>query len=37
LLTLCAADNLLITEDGYENLTPTPKEVEDINKIVKGA
>jgi Xaa-Pro dipeptidase len=30
------ADNILITEDGYENLTPTPKEVDDITKIVSG-
>ncbi|KAH7120782.1 putative Xaa-Pro aminopeptidase [Dendryphion nanum] len=28
-------DNILITEEGYENLTPTPKEVEDIKRIIK--
>ncbi|KAK6332013.1 hypothetical protein TWF718_002551 [Orbilia javanica] len=27
-------DVLLITEDGYENLTPAPKEIVDIEKIV---
>jgi Xaa-Pro dipeptidase len=32
-----AADNLLITEDGYENLTPTPKEVDEIKKIINGS
>ncbi|KAF2805474.1 putative Xaa-Pro aminopeptidase [Mytilinidion resinicola] len=29
-------DNILITESGYENLTPTPKEVEEMGKIIKG-
>ncbi|KAF2656867.1 putative Xaa-Pro aminopeptidase [Lophiostoma macrostomum CBS 122681] len=29
-------DNILITEDGYENLTPTPKEVDDVTRIVLG-
>lgn len=29
-------DNILITESGHENLTPTPKEIEDIVNIVKS-
>ncbi|OCK76100.1 putative Xaa-Pro aminopeptidase pepP [Lepidopterella palustris CBS 459.81] len=29
-------DNILITEDGYENLTPTPKEVNEMGRIVRG-
>lgn len=29
-------DNILITDDGYENLTPTPKEIDEIVKIIKG-
>ena len=29
-------DNILITEEGYENLTPTPKEIDDIVKIIKS-
>jgi Xaa-Pro dipeptidase len=28
-------DNVLITKDGVENLTPTPKEVDDVTKLVK--
>ena len=30
------ADNILITEDGVENLTPTPKEIDDITKLVNS-
>jgi Xaa-Pro dipeptidase len=29
------SDNILITDDGYENLTPTPKEIDEIVKIIK--
>ncbi|PVI06293.1 putative Xaa-Pro aminopeptidase [Periconia macrospinosa] len=29
-------DNILITESGYENLTPTPKEIDDVLKLVQG-
>ncbi|KAF2636779.1 putative Xaa-Pro aminopeptidase pepP [Massarina eburnea CBS 473.64] len=29
-------DNILITENGYENLTPTPKELDEVVKIIKG-
>ncbi|KAF2469641.1 putative Xaa-Pro aminopeptidase [Lindgomyces ingoldianus] len=29
-------DNILITEEGSENLTPTPKEVEDLVRIIKA-
>ncbi|KAF2791636.1 putative Xaa-Pro aminopeptidase [Melanomma pulvis-pyrius CBS 109.77] len=29
-------DNILITDEGYENLTPTPKEIEDLKKIIKS-
>jgi Xaa-Pro dipeptidase len=28
------ADNILITEDGYENLTTAVKEVEDMERII---
>jgi Xaa-Pro dipeptidase len=28
-------DNLIITEDGYENLTDVPKEIKDIEEIMK--
>ncbi|KAF2198439.1 putative Xaa-Pro aminopeptidase [Delitschia confertaspora ATCC 74209] len=27
-------DNVLITEDGYENLTPTPKEIDEMKRII---
>lgn len=30
------ADNILITEGGVENLTPTPKEIDEIIKLVKS-
>jgi Xaa-Pro dipeptidase len=30
-------DNVLITKDGHENLTPTPKEIDDITQLVKSA
>ncbi|KAF2684570.1 putative Xaa-Pro aminopeptidase [Lentithecium fluviatile CBS 122367] len=29
-------DNILITEEGYENLTPTPKEIDEVVKIIKS-
>ncbi|CAI6337205.1 unnamed protein product [Periconia digitata] len=29
-------DNILVTDSGYENLTPTPKEIDDVLKLVKG-
>ncbi|KAF1976147.1 putative Xaa-Pro aminopeptidase [Bimuria novae-zelandiae CBS 107.79] len=29
-------DNILITKDGHENLTPTPKEIDEVLKIVKS-
>ncbi len=29
-------DNLIITEDGYENLTDVPKERDEIEKVMKG-
>ncbi len=29
-------DNLIITEDGYENLTNVPKEIKDIEEVMKG-
>ncbi|KAF2002265.1 putative Xaa-Pro aminopeptidase [Amniculicola lignicola CBS 123094] len=28
-------DNILITKDGYENLTPTPKEADELIRIIK--
>lgn len=28
-------DNILITKEGYENLTPTPKEIDEVVKIIK--
>jgi Xaa-Pro dipeptidase len=30
-------DNVLITKDGFENLTTTPKSVEDMEKLINGA
>lgn len=36
-LTDSAADNILITESGYENLTTTAKEVEDMYKLINGS
>ena len=33
---LMVTDNILITEEGYENLTTTPKEIDEILAIVKG-
>lgn len=30
------ADNILITEDGYENLTALEKEVEEVEALVNG-
>lgn len=30
-------DNILITKDGYENLTTVPKEIEDMEKLINGA
>jgi Xaa-Pro dipeptidase len=29
-------DNLVVTEDGYENLTDVPKEIKEIEKIIRG-
>ncbi|KAF1946897.1 putative Xaa-Pro aminopeptidase pepP [Clathrospora elynae] len=29
-------DNILITKDGVENLTPTPKEIDDITQLIKS-
>ncbi len=29
-------DNLIITEDGYENMTDVPKEIKEIEKAMKG-
>jgi hypothetical protein len=29
-------DNILVTEDGVENLTPTPKEIDEITQLVKS-
>lgn len=29
-------DNLIITEDGYENMTDVPKEIKEIEEIMKG-
>jgi len=29
-------DNILITDSGYDNLTPTPKEVHEMEKIIRG-
>ncbi|KAL5113841.1 hypothetical protein ACEQ8H_008261 [Pleosporales sp. CAS-2024a] len=30
-------DNILVTQDGYENLTPTPKEIDEIAQLLKSA
>jgi len=32
-----ATDNILITKDGYENLTTAPKDVADMEKIINGS
>lgn len=29
-------DNIIVTEDGYENMTDVPKEIKDIEKIIRG-
>lgn len=29
-------DNLIITEDGYENMTDVPKEISEIERVMKG-
>jgi Xaa-Pro dipeptidase len=34
-LTFLCADNILVTEGGDENLTPTPKEIDEVVKIIK--
>lgn len=36
-LTNFTADNILITEGGYENLTTTAKEVEDMYRLINGS
>jgi Xaa-Pro dipeptidase len=30
-------DNVLVTETGYENLTTTPKDPEEIERLVQAA
>jgi Xaa-Pro dipeptidase len=34
---MCLTDNILITEGGCENLTPTPKEVDELKAIIAGS
>lgn len=29
-------DNIVVTEDGYENMTDVPKEIKEIEKIIRG-
>jgi Xaa-Pro dipeptidase len=29
-------DNILVTDNGVENLTPTPKEIDEITQLVKS-
>jgi Xaa-Pro dipeptidase len=29
-------DNILVLDDGVENLTPTPKEIDEITQLVKS-
>lgn len=29
-------DNIIVTEDGYENMTDIPKEIKEIEKIIRG-
>jgi Xaa-Pro dipeptidase len=29
-------DNILVTEEGTENLTPTPKEIDEITQLIKS-
>jgi Xaa-Pro dipeptidase len=33
---MVVTDNILVTEDGTENLTPTPKEIDEITQLVKS-
>jgi Xaa-Pro dipeptidase len=33
---MVVTDNILVTEDGMENLTPTPKEIDEITQLVKS-
>lgn len=30
------SDDVLVTKDGYENLTTAPKAIEEMEKIMKG-
>lgn len=30
----CFADDILITKDGYENLTTAPKDIDEMKKII---
>lgn len=30
-------DDILVTEDGYENLTTAPKEIEEVENIINGS
>lgn len=32
----CDTDNILVIDGGVENLTPTPKEIDEITKLVKS-
>jgi len=31
-----SSDNILVTDQGYENLTPTPKEIDEVVKLIKS-
>jgi Xaa-Pro dipeptidase len=33
---MCNTDNILVIDGGVENLTPTPKEIDEITKLVKS-
>lgn len=36
LVGVCVLDDVLVTKDGYENLTTAPKTIEEMEKIMKG-
>ena len=33
---MCGVDDVLVTKDGYENLTTAPKGIEEMEKMMAG-
>ena len=33
---MCSVDDVLVTKDGYENLTTAPKGIEEMEKMMAG-